>query len=138
MKWKNLLKNKIFYIIFLFIGLFGGVLTMKIKESTISNEAVEVYHFYHPPFGITCSKVENYIKEIIENNFKNVSFKSVNTNTTTCEQFIKNCPYQEKEVVIFNRNKNKFLASSMRSLIKQGKTKEEVEKTFIAELKSIL
>ena len=115
-----------------------GFLWQKTIVNAVPNDTIEIYHFYHPPFGVTCSKAEKYIKEVIENDFKNVSFKSVNTEQTPCEQFIKDCPCNQKEVIIFNKSKNKFLISSLRSLIKQGKAKEEIQNTLITELKSIL
>jgi hypothetical protein len=135
---KSLLKNKIVYFFIFMIVSACGFLWQKTIVNAVPNDTIEIYHFYHPPFGVTCSKAENYIQEVIKNDFKNVSFKSVNTEQTPCDQFIKDCPCNQKEVVIFNKSKNEFLISSLRSLIKQGKAKEEIQNTLITELKSIL
>lgn len=137
-----LLKNK-FFQIFLFVIM---VLSINLLNNNYSEagffdkkDNLEVYYFYHKPFGGVCSKTEEYIKNTIsEHNLKNVRFQSIDINSRKGKKFTSIYSGEKKTVVIFNRKNNKIIHSSMRSLIKKDKAKKEIVTEFLSKLNSVI
>jgi len=107
------------------------------KETSV-NSHIEVYYFYFEPFGHTCSKIKEFTKEILSKKFDNINFEIVNVYKTAPESLVKGYSSKEKALVIFNKKTNKFKVSSMRTLLKYGFAKKDVQDKFIRELTSMM
>ncbi|MCT4552190.1 MAG: hypothetical protein N4A44_00825 [Alphaproteobacteria bacterium] len=110
---------------------------MKIFNKDYSgNKNLKVYHFYHNPYGYTCSEAERCIKEIVKESDKDLTFSSINTSEDN-KDYIDGYHPTQKEVVIYNPNTEEYKVSSIRNLIKRGATDSEVKQQFTKELDSI-
>jgi len=115
-----------------------GSMPMK-KAHAQENKAnnIEIYYFYHQPFGMTCSKIENYVKELTDKELQGVKFEKIDVNQTAPESIVKGYNSKSKDLVIYNRSKGDYLVSSMRMLLKLGYKRDYVKEKFIEEAKTL-
>ncbi|MCP4354691.1 MAG: hypothetical protein GY793_03460 [Proteobacteria bacterium] len=99
---------------------------------------IKVYYFYHRPFGFIRSKIEKYVKESLNESFNHVSFELINVEKIDPKSIIKGYSRRGKALVIFNKNNNQFIVSTMRNRIQNGYDEKDIKEKFIKELKSMM